>query len=80
MDSIKNVTICCSFFMVSPTSQQTRVYEWMRSHLPSDSSVTLKDLTSMYTVINVVGEKASQLLSELSNTEFNLLPFTYKVC
>lgn len=65
--------------MVSPTSQQTRVFEWMRSHLDSDGSVTLKDLTSMYTVINVVGHKARQLLSELSNSDINLQSFTYRV-
>ncbi|XP_034237226.1 pyruvate dehydrogenase phosphatase regulatory subunit, mitochondrial-like [Thrips palmi] len=66
------------FFMVSPTSQQTRVFEWMRSHLDSDGSVTLKDLTSMYTVINVVGHKSRQLLSELSNAALNLHSFTYR--
>lgn len=65
--------------MVSPTSQQTRVFEWMRSHLDADGSVTLKDLTSMYTVINVVGHKSRQLLSELSNTALNLHSFTYRV-
>jgi len=29
-------------------------------------------------VINVVGPKATELLSELSNSDINLLPFTYK--
>nr|XP_018910548.1 PREDICTED: pyruvate dehydrogenase phosphatase regulatory subunit, mitochondrial-like isoform X2 [Bemisia tabaci] len=67
-----------SFFMVSPTSQQTRVFEWLRRHLPTDHSVSLNDVTSMYTVINVVGPKARQLLSELSNVDIDLQPFTYK--
>lgn len=74
-----NILPVFSFFMVSPTSQQTRVFEWMRSHLDPDGSVTLKDLTSMYTVINVVGHKARQLLSELSNSSLNLHSFTYRV-
>ncbi|XP_020711811.1 pyruvate dehydrogenase phosphatase regulatory subunit, mitochondrial-like isoform X2 [Athalia rosae] len=67
-----------SFFMVSPTSQQTRIYQWMSRHLPSDRSVGLNDVTSKYTVINVVGPKATELMSELSNSDINLSPFTHK--
>lgn len=48
-------------------------------HLPSDRSVGLNDVTSKYTVINVVGPKATALLAELSNSDINLPPFTYKV-
>ncbi|XP_049762224.1 pyruvate dehydrogenase phosphatase regulatory subunit, mitochondrial-like [Schistocerca cancellata] len=67
-----------SYFMVSPTSQQTRIFEWMRRHLPANRSVGISDLTSMYTVINVVGPKAPDLMAELSNSDVNLHPFTYK--
>ncbi|XP_043508700.1 pyruvate dehydrogenase phosphatase regulatory subunit, mitochondrial-like isoform X2 [Frieseomelitta varia] len=67
-----------SYFMVSPTSQQTRIYQWMSRHLPADYSVGLNDVTSKYTVINLVGPKATGLLSELSNSNINLSPFTYK--
>ncbi|XP_029170477.1 pyruvate dehydrogenase phosphatase regulatory subunit, mitochondrial-like [Nylanderia fulva] len=67
-----------SYFMVSPTSQQTRIYQWMSRHLPTDYLVCLNDVTSKYTVINVVGPKATELLSELSNSDINLAPFTYK--
>ncbi|KAK9745982.1 Aminomethyltransferase folate-binding domain [Popillia japonica] len=67
-----------SYFMVSPTSQQTRVYEWMKNHLSSKSTVNLNDVTSMYTVINVVGPKAAELLNELCNTNMTFAPFTYR--
>ncbi|OAD55699.1 Pyruvate dehydrogenase phosphatase regulatory subunit, mitochondrial, partial [Eufriesea mexicana] len=67
-----------SYFMVSPTSQQTRIYQWMSRHLPPDHLVGLNDVTSKYTVINLVGPKATGLLSELSNSDINLSPFTYK--
>ncbi|XP_054278632.1 pyruvate dehydrogenase phosphatase regulatory subunit, mitochondrial-like [Macrosteles quadrilineatus] len=67
-----------SYFMVSPTSQQTRIYEWMRRNLPSGSPVVLNDVTSMYTVINMAGPKSRALLSELSNTEFRIKHFTCK--
>lgn len=68
-----------SFFMVSPSSQQTRIYEWMENNLPyQSSSVKLSDETSMYTVINVVGPKALPLMSELTNSNVDLPPFRYK--
>ncbi|XP_069681446.1 pyruvate dehydrogenase phosphatase regulatory subunit, mitochondrial-like [Periplaneta americana] len=66
-----------SFFMVSPTSQQTRTFEWMQRNLPPNQSVGITDMTSMYTVINVVGPKSRDLMSELSNSDVNLHPFTY---
>ncbi|XP_066258904.1 pyruvate dehydrogenase phosphatase regulatory subunit, mitochondrial-like isoform X1 [Euwallacea similis] len=66
-----------SYFMVSPTSQQTRVYEWMRRNLPNHTRVVLNDVTSMYTVLNVVGPKSIQLLTELSNSDFKMTPFSY---
>lgn len=67
-----------SYFMVSPTSQQTCVYEWMCRNKSVDSNVDINDLTSMYTVINVIGPKSAELLSELSNSSMILPPFTYK--
>lgn len=66
--------------MVSPTSQQTRVLDWLKDHLPKDESIQLADITSMYTVVNVIGPKAGALISELSQTDgdINLQSFTYK--
>ncbi|XP_055542448.1 pyruvate dehydrogenase phosphatase regulatory subunit, mitochondrial-like isoform X2 [Wyeomyia smithii] len=66
------------YFMISPSSQQTKIYEWMSRNLPRDDSVKLNDVTSMYTVLNVVGPKSTQLMSELSNSNVKLQPFTYR--
>ncbi|XP_055609553.1 pyruvate dehydrogenase phosphatase regulatory subunit, mitochondrial-like isoform X2 [Uranotaenia lowii] len=66
------------YFMISPSSQQTRIYEWMSRNLPQDATVKLNDVTSMYTVLNVVGPKSTQLMSELSNSNVKLQPFTYR--
>lgn len=67
--------------MVSPTSQQTRVLDWLKDHLPKDESIQLADITSMYTVVNVIGPKAGALISELSHydVDVHIQPFTYKV-
>nr|XP_022914897.1 pyruvate dehydrogenase phosphatase regulatory subunit, mitochondrial-like isoform X1 [Onthophagus taurus] len=67
-----------SYFMVSPTSQQTRVYEWINKHLPLKSLIKLNDVTSMYTVINLVGPKSPELLNELCNTNMKFGPFLYR--
>lgn len=63
--------------------QQTRNMKWLSEHFPEDGSVLMSDVTSMYTAINVVGPKAVELLSELtdeslSKTDFP--QFTCKVC
>lgn len=59
-----------SFLMVSPTQQQTRILEWMENHLPQDNSVTLQDVTSMYTVLSVVGPKAKDLIQVSTVSQF----------
>ena len=67
-----------SFFMVSPTQQQTRILEWMENHLPEDNSVGLQDVTSMYTVLSLAGPKSKDLMEELSGENMNMDPFTYR--
>jgi len=67
-----------SFFMVSPTQQQTRILEWMENHLPEDNSVGLQDVTSMYTVLSIAGPKSKDLMEELSGEDLTMHPFTYK--
>jgi pyruvate dehydrogenase phosphatase regulatory subunit len=65
--------------MISPSSQQTRILEWMTNNLPpNNNSIKLSDHTSSYTVLNVVGPKSLALLSELTNSDVNLKPFHYK--
>lgn len=65
------------YFMVSPTAQQTRIREWLQRHLPQDGSVSIRDVTSMYTVLNVVGPKSKELLKVLTQSDMDLLAFTY---
>jgi len=67
-----------NFFMVSPTQQQTRILEWLENHLPEDNSVGLQDVTSMYTVLSVVGPKSKDLIEELSGEDMAMTPFTFK--
>ncbi|ESO10632.1 hypothetical protein HELRODRAFT_109032, partial [Helobdella robusta] len=65
------------YFMIGPTVQQTRSYVWMRDHLPRDGSVQLTDVTSMYTALNVIGPKAQELLSELTDRSLKKKDFMF---
>ncbi|CAF0917527.1 unnamed protein product [Adineta steineri] len=59
------------FLLVSPTSQLTRNMKWLKTHVSEDNSIFLSDVTSLYTVLNVIRPKAEYLLSELSDENFN---------
>jgi pyruvate dehydrogenase phosphatase regulatory subunit len=66
--------------MIGPTAQQTRSYAWIKDHLPEDGSVVLSDVTSMYTAINVIGPKAQELLSELTDAPLGKQDFHHMTC
>jgi len=66
--------------VVGPTAQQTRSFDWLRDHLPPDGSVQLNDVTSMYTALDVIGPKAKELLSELTDTPLNKHDFMHMTC
>jgi len=65
--------------MVCPTKQQTRIADWMKRHLPTDYSVQLTDVTSMFTVLLVIGPKSKELLSQLTDSDLTLGPSVFKV-
>lgn len=67
--------------MVAPTKQQTRIAEWMERHLPQNGYVQINDVTSMYTVLLIIGPKAREVLAGLIEEDIDLkmLPFTYQV-
>ena len=70
----------CRYFLVGPTAQQTRSFDWLRDHLPTDGSVQLSDVTSMYTALDVIGPKAKELLSELTDTPLSKQDFPHMTC
>ena len=46
--------------------------------MPSDNSVALQDVTSMFTVLTVAGPKSRDLMQQLTNSNLEMHPFTYK--
>lgn len=68
------------FFMIAPTSQQTRSLAWLRKHCPLDGSVMISDLTSAFSGLNVVGPHAQQLLADVTDTSMTLNDFKPMTC
>ncbi|XP_014666984.1 PREDICTED: pyruvate dehydrogenase phosphatase regulatory subunit, mitochondrial-like isoform X2 [Priapulus caudatus] len=68
------------YFVISPSIQQTRCMKWLRRHLPEDGSVNANDVSSMYTSLNILGDKSRDVMSRL--TESSMLPadFPYFRC
>ena len=44
--------------MIAPSIQQTRCGTWMKRNLPTDGSVIVSDVTSMFTAICLMGKYA----------------------
>ena len=68
------------FLIISPVVQQTRSMKWLSEHFPEDGSVLLSDITSLYAAINVVGPKAVELLSELTDESLSTHDFPQMTC
>lgn len=68
------------YMMIAPTIQQTRCKVWLQKHLPP--TVTMSDVTSMFTALCIMGPFTRQLLSELTDTDLspkNFPFFTFKM-
>ncbi|XP_024082203.1 pyruvate dehydrogenase phosphatase regulatory subunit, mitochondrial isoform X2 [Cimex lectularius] len=65
------------YMMIAPTIQQTRCKVWIQRHLPKDSSVSLADVTSMYTAICLMGPLTRSLLSELTDQDLSPKHFPF---
>ena len=69
------------YFVVTSAASQTRVLTWMKRQVSKNSSLTITDITSGYGVIALMGPKAREVMSSVSDTDFsnNAFPFgTYQ--
>ena len=77
----KGSQFSCRFLVVAPTIQQTRCKKWLIRHLPPQGGITVDDVTSSYTVINVIGPLARDLMNNFSDMSQAAFPFfTCQVC
>ncbi|XP_033102420.1 pyruvate dehydrogenase phosphatase regulatory subunit, mitochondrial-like isoform X2 [Anneissia japonica] len=69
-----------SYFIISPTPQETRAFHWISKHLPDNGSVHLHNVTNQYSGINVIGPKARELLQTLTLESLNTTDFRPFCC
>ncbi|VAV94856.1 Sarcosine dehydrogenase [hydrothermal vent metagenome] len=65
------------FYVVTGSGFAIRDGQWMRSHLPGDNSVQIRDVTSQWAVINLCGPNARKVLEQISDDDVSndALPF-----
>ncbi len=68
------------FFIVTGTAFGVHDFMWLQKHLPKDGSVTLRDVTSSYAMINVCGPRSRELLQGLSEDDFGKDAFPFGQC
>lgn len=57
------------FQVVSSWSIHTHVFTWLKRNTPSDAHVSITDMTSAYSLINIQGPKSRQFLSQVTNAD-----------
>jgi len=68
------------FLLVVGTAFGLRVSWWLKNHLPPDNSVTVKEVTSAYAAVNVIGPKSRQLLQKLTKADIGNENFAFGTC
>ncbi|HEY7162226.1 MAG TPA: FAD-dependent oxidoreductase [Acidobacteriota bacterium] len=65
------------FRMISGTALHSHDMAWLTDHLPSDGSVTLKDVTSSLTCFGIWGPLARDILATVTNADLSteMMPF-----
>jgi 4-methylaminobutanoate oxidase (formaldehyde-forming) len=66
-----------TFYVVTGSQFGLRDSGWIRQHLPEDGSVQLRDVTSAYAVINLVGPKARDVLQSVTDDDVSNEAFPY---
>ena len=63
--------------VVCSWSIHTHVLTWFKRHVPPEAQLTITDVTSAYSLINIQGPKSRQLLSKLTSADMSNPAFPY---
>ncbi|KHJ44963.1 sarcosine oxidase, gamma subunit family [Trichuris suis] len=55
------------YLLAAPSSQQTRLFLWLKQHIEPTEVISVHDVTSKYTTLNVLGPTSRLLLQELTD-------------
>jgi 4-methylaminobutanoate oxidase (formaldehyde-forming) len=65
------------YFIVTPGATGTRDFDWIRRHLREEAHAFLTDVTSAYTMLAVMGPRARDLLSTLTDADLSNEAFPF---
>lgn len=68
------------FLLIVGTAFGLRAFWWLNHHLPTDGSVHLKEVTSAFAAINVIGPKSRELLQKVARGAFDNESFPFGAC
>ncbi|MFN8136172.1 MAG: FAD-dependent oxidoreductase [Propionicimonas sp.] len=65
------------FLLVSSSATTVRDQDWIRRQLPEDARVCLRDVTTAYAVIGVMGPRSRDLLTRLTDADLSEAGFPF---
>ena len=66
-----------SYFIVTAGATATRDFDWIKRHIPSDAHAVLTDVTWSYGMLGVMGPKARDLLSKVTDEDLSNAHFPF---
>lgn len=68
------------FMLITGTAYGLHDAEWIKKHMPVDGSITMREVTSAYAMLNVIGPKSRDLLSMLCDDDISNGAFAFGTC
>ena len=68
------------FLLITGTALGLHDSQWIKRHMPTDGSVSLRDVTSALAVINVIGPHSRMLLEKVTADDISNPNFRYGKC
>ena len=65
------------YFIVTAAATESRDFHWLQTHIPADSRAILTNVTSGYAVLSVMGPRARDLMSGLTDTDMSNEAFPF---
>jgi glycine cleavage system T protein len=66
-----------TYFIVTAGATETRDFDWIKRHIPSQAHAVLTNVTSSYTMLGLMGPKSRDVLSQLTNSDLSNEKFPY---
>lgn len=69
-----------AYYVVTGSGFGVRDFGWIRAHLPSDGSCQAHDVSSAYSVLNLTGPLAREVLARVTDADVSQAGFPYMSC